>query len=53
MAKYYSFRSDFLANQNNTSLITDPNNELFILLKNKFITFLDQRCNEICGNYLK
>lgn len=33
--------------------LTDPNNELFTLLKNilgtEFINFLDQRCNEICG----
>ncbi len=32
--------------------ITDPNNEVFNLLKiilgTKFISFLDQRCNEIC-----
>lgn len=37
--------------------LTDPNNELFILLKNilgtEFISFLDQRCNEICGEISK
>lgn len=37
--------------------LTDPNNELFILLKNilgtEFITFLEQRCNEICGQIFK
>lgn len=37
--------------------ITDPNNELFDLLKNilgaEFISFLDQRCNEICGQISK
>jgi hypothetical protein len=37
--------------------LTDPNNELFILLKNilgtEFITFLEQRCNEICGQISK
>ncbi len=37
--------------------LTDPNNELFVLLKNilgtEFISFLDQRCNEICGQISK
>ena len=37
--------------------LTDPNNELFVLLKSilgtEFITFLDQRCNEICGQISK
>ena len=37
--------------------LTDPNNELFISLKNilgpEFITFLDQRCNEICSQISK
>ena len=37
--------------------LTDPNNKLFVLLKNilgtDFISFLDQRCNEICGQLFK
>ena len=37
--------------------LTDPNNDLFVLLKNiigdGFISFLDQRCSEICGKFLK
>ena len=37
--------------------LTDPNNELFVLLKNilgiDFIDFLDQRCYEICGQMPK
>ena len=47
----YQFE-EILANYQAIKL-TDPNNELFILLKNilgtEFISFLDQRCNEICG----
>ena len=35
--------------------LTDPNNELFVMLKNilgnEFVLFLEQRCNEISGIY--
>ena len=47
---------EILANYQ-TIKLTDPNNELFVLLKNilgaEFIFFLDQRCNEICGQISK
>ena len=37
--------------------LTDPNNELFVLLKSilgtEFVAFLDQRCNKICGQISK
>ena len=51
----YQFE-EILANYQAIKL-TDPNNELFDLLKNilgaEFISFLDQRCNEICGQISK
>ena len=51
----YQFE-EILANYQAIKL-TDPNNELFVLLKSilgtEFITFLDQRCNEICGQIVK
>ncbi len=58
--EYYSNSSfqfeEILANYQAIKL-TDPNNELFILLKNilgiEFVSFLDQRCNEICGQISK
>ena len=51
----YQFE-EILANYQAIMLI-DPNNELFVLLKNilgqDFISFLDQRCNEMCGKFFK
>ena len=52
-----SFRfEEILANYQAIKLI-DPDNELFILLKNilgpELITLLDQRCCEICGQIFK
>lgn len=58
--EYFSNNSfqfeEILANYQ-TIKLTDPKNELFILLKNilgaKFISFLEQRCSEICGKKSK
>ncbi len=51
----YQFE-EILANYQAIKLI-DPNNELFALLKNiignDFVSFLDERCCEMCGTSLK